>query len=178
MERSDSPPPVDIHFLVKRTMGDYFEAFSKIRIPLTTVEFITQGHLKFHEWNSSRSSILIQIFKNYSKLMTHIADKSYMFQSLTRNDQMLLLENNEDMFSMYIIARYFTQFFGIDQLSTIFGPISPLIGKSTLDSLFYNTVKWSIKYVIDNISQHDELETNLRKIPHRNGIWGLEANSM
>ena len=24
-------------------------------------------------------------------------------------------------------------------------------------------------------SQHDELESNLKKIPHRNGIWGLEA---
>ena len=23
--------------------------------------------------------------------------------------------------------------------------------------------------------QHDELESNLKKIPHRNGIWGLEA---
>ena len=24
-------------------------------------------------------------------------------------------------------------------------------------------------------AQHDELESNLKKIPHRNGIWGLEA---
>ena len=27
-------------------------------------------------------------------------------------------------------------------------------------------------------SQHDKVEPNLKKIPHRNGIWGLEANSM
>ena len=27
-------------------------------------------------------------------------------------------------------------------------------------------------------SQHDELESNLKKILHSNGIWGLEANSM
>ena len=26
--------------------------------------------------------------------------------------------------------------------------------------------------------QHDEVGPNLKKIPHRNGIWGLEANSM
>ena len=24
----------------------------------------------------------------------------------------------------------------------------------------------------------DKVEPNLKKIPHRNGIWGLEANSM
>ena len=24
-------------------------------------------------------------------------------------------------------------------------------------------------------AQHNELEPNLKKIPHRNGIWGLEA---
>ena len=30
------------------------------------------------------------------------------------------------------------------------------------------------KFYDDN-SQHDELESNLKKIPHRNGIWGLEA---
>ena len=24
-------------------------------------------------------------------------------------------------------------------------------------------------------AQHHELESNLKKIPHRNGIWGLEA---
>ena len=28
---------------------------------------------------------------------------------------------------------------------------------------------------INKTSQHDELEPNLKKIPHRNGIWGLEA---
>ena len=27
-------------------------------------------------------------------------------------------------------------------------------------------------------AQHDELESNLKKIPHRNGIWGLEAIAM
>ena len=27
----------------------------------------------------------------------------------------------------------------------------------------------------DDVTQHDELEPNLKKIPHRNGIWGLEA---
>ena len=27
-------------------------------------------------------------------------------------------------------------------------------------------------------AQHDEVEPNLKKIPHKNGIWGLEANSM
>ena len=27
-------------------------------------------------------------------------------------------------------------------------------------------------------TQHDEVEPNLKKIPHRNEIWGLEANSM
>ena len=27
-------------------------------------------------------------------------------------------------------------------------------------------------------AQHDEVEPNLKKILHRNGIWGLEANSM
>ena len=26
-----------------------------------------------------------------------------------------------------------------------------------------------------DFSQHDELESKLKKIPHRNGIWGLEA---
>ena len=25
------------------------------------------------------------------------------------------------------------------------------------------------------VLQHDELESNLKKFPHRNGIWGLEA---
>ena len=30
----------------------------------------------------------------------------------------------------------------------------------------------------EKYSQHDEVEPNLKKIPHRNGIWGLEANSM
>ena len=29
-----------------------------------------------------------------------------------------------------------------------------------------------------NLSQHDEVEPNLKKILHTNGIWGLEANSM
>ena len=29
--------------------------------------------------------------------------------------------------------------------------------------------------IIDQPPQHDELESNLKKIPHRNGIWGLEA---
>ena len=29
-----------------------------------------------------------------------------------------------------------------------------------------------------NNTQHDEVEPHLKKIPHRNGIWGLEANSM
>ena len=27
-------------------------------------------------------------------------------------------------------------------------------------------------------AQLDEVEPNLKKIPHRNGIWGLKANSM
>ena len=27
-------------------------------------------------------------------------------------------------------------------------------------------------------TQHDEVEPNLKKILHTNGIWGLEANSM
>ena len=31
---------------------------------------------------------------------------------------------------------------------------------------------------INENAQHDEVEPNLKKIPHRNGIWGLEANSM
>ena len=30
----------------------------------------------------------------------------------------------------------------------------------------------------DDTSQLDELESNLKKISHRNGIWGLEANVM
>ena len=43
-----------------------------------------------------------------------------------------------------------------------------------------------VKFVIGNTNfqsyghdspQHDEVEPNLKKIPHRNGIWGLEANS-
>ena len=29
-----------------------------------------------------------------------------------------------------------------------------------------------------NDAQHDEVETNLKKILHTNGIWGLEANSL
>ena len=28
------------------------------------------------------------------------------------------------------------------------------------------------------LSPLDEVEPNLKKIPHRNGLWGLEANSM
>ena len=30
-------------------------------------------------------------------------------------------------------------------------------------------------YMPKMLAQHDELESNLKKIPHRNGIWGLEA---
>ena len=29
--------------------------------------------------------------------------------------------------------------------------------------------------MIVNKAQHDELKSNLKKIPHRNRIWGLEA---
>ena len=42
---------------------------------------------------------------------------------------------------------------------------------------------WRIHDIPNSISylmmicqtQHDEVEPNLKKIPHRNGIWGLEA---
>ena len=34
---------------------------------------------------------------------------------------------------------------------------------------------FEIMLMISYSSQHDELEPNLKKILHRNGIWGLEA---
>ena len=41
---------------------------------------------------------------------------------------------------------------------------------------WYKITKWCCK-VIDT-PQHDEVEPNLKKSLHTNGIWGLEANSM
>ena len=52
-------------------------------------------------------------------------------------------------------------------------------GKSALDfeiQRFLFKVK-GIWAIID-CPQHDEVEPNLKKILHTNGIWGLEANSM
>ena len=40
-----------------------------------------------------------------------------------------------------------------------------------LDEIFLSQNQLKSKYC----AQHDELESNLKKIPHRNGIWGLEA---
>ena len=38
---------------------------------------------------------------------------------------------------------------------------------------------WNAGVLTEGVwSQHDEVETNLKKILHTNGIWGLEANAM
>ena len=44
----------------------------------------------------------------------------------------------------------------------------------------YNYRHADVQLISDRLSttrsaQHDELEPNLKKILHRNGIWGLEA---
>ena len=35
-----------------------------------------------------------------------------------------------------------------------------------------------MNFIFGVYTQHDEVEPNLKKILHTNGIWGLEANSM
>ena len=35
--------------------------------------------------------------------------------------------------------------------------------------------QFSKLFLLLTMAQHDELETNLKKILHTNGVWGLEA---
>ena len=39
----------------------------------------------------------------------------------------------------------------------------------------FDITEWTLQAIN---AQHDEVEPNLKKNLHRNGIWGLEANSM
>jgi hypothetical protein len=51
--------------------------------------------------------------------ITDFAASLFLFKSLSKEDQKILLENNIPLYLQYIIARYFTSETGFDQLSWI-----------------------------------------------------------
>ena len=121
---------LQIPFLVKEYLYNYHVAFYELNFDVETFNFLARGHTD--EWTDSHNECLVKIFNHFHDLMSKFATKCFMFRSLSDNDRELLLTSNSGMFTMYIIARYFTADSGIGQLSTISGPISPIIGKLAL----------------------------------------------
>ena len=118
---------LQIPFLVKQYISNYHVAFSELNIDGQMLNILAHGHT--HQWTDRHNECLVKIFRQYHDLMSKFAMKCFVFRSLSENDQDLLLTLNSGMFPMYIIARYFATDSGIGQLSTIFGPISTMLGK-------------------------------------------------
>ena len=120
---------VQIPFLVRQCLSNYHIAFSELNFDEQMLNFLAHGQIYTNQWTDNHNECLVKVFRNYHNFMPKFANKCYMFRSLSNNDQNMLLTLNSGMFPMYIIARYFTASSGIDQLSTICGPISPMFGK-------------------------------------------------
>ena len=130
MEDPNEDQNCQILFIVEKSLSDFILSFMNLSITDEMIASISNGHLNIGSWSDAQNKSLLEIFRKYKSIMGEVAEKNFFFQSLTPNDQTLLLERNQETFLMYIMARYFSSPTGFDQLAVLFGPKMPRFRKN------------------------------------------------
>ena len=126
---SNQDPSFPKSTVAEKILSDYLLAYTEVPLCPDMLQKVISMHKHSSHGNEDDITILKTVFDSFQDLVLAFSTRSQYFQSLTLNDQKMLIENNAKMFLLYILARYFTSWTGMDQLNLLLGPNLPVLCK-------------------------------------------------
>ena len=117
-EVKENVSPCDLSEMMARIVNVYEASVAEVQLNKDMVEFIFEGHLNGTEWTSEYSKAVLRAMDMHPRSLALMASKLTFFQeSICKEDQHLLLEENLPLFYQYILGRYLMDKGGSTQLS-------------------------------------------------------------
>ena len=108
----------DLSQMMTKIVNAYEASVAEVQLSKDMVEFIFEGHLNGTEWTSEYSKAVLRAMDMHPRSLALMASKLTFFQeSICKEDQHLLLEENLPLFYQYILGRYLMDKGGSTQLS-------------------------------------------------------------
>ena len=119
----DQPISEDMtfQFLSLKVEADYGHSMAEFKELSDYVYTLMKGHLDKASWTEEHTFAFMKNLDMHKASMKSFALKTNFFKSLSKNDRLLLLENNLSLFGNFILAKYLTRDKATDQLSLIIG---------------------------------------------------------
>ena len=113
-----SPQGRDLNQMMTKIVNAYEASVAEVQLSKDMVEFIFEGHLNGTEWTPEYSKAVLRAMDMHPRSLALMASKLTFFQeSICKEDQHLLLEENLPLFYQYILGRYLMDKGGSTQLS-------------------------------------------------------------
>ena len=107
----------DLNEMMTSIVNAYEVSVAEVQLNRDIVQFLFEGHLIGAEWTLEHSKAVLRVMEIHPRNLALMASKLTSFQSICKEDQDLLLEENLPLFYQYILGKYLMDKGGSTQLS-------------------------------------------------------------
>ena len=115
--------------MVEQIRKDYLLAYTELNLTEDLIQDIVLCQLKPTDLILSQQKLIFKTTQTFKYLVDSFIRKNKVCQTFSPNDLKKLYEKNSEMFYQYMLARYFSAWTGLDQLSILLGPNAPFPSK-------------------------------------------------